>query len=79
MPNFTPEQLIAFHYNDLAADEHNAIQNELRQNWPLHEKYQVIREAALRLDKAMLQPRSSVVAAILNHGAAKMSCALHDN
>lgn len=69
MRNFTPEDLLEFHYNELPADQAKEMADELQNNWALREKLAVIREAAQRLDKSMEKPRKEVVSAILKYAA----------
>jgi len=75
MRNFTPEDLIAFHYNESSLTDTVAIAEALESNWPLQEKYRVIQDAARSLDKAKIAPRRQAVAAILAYGMAEIDTA----
>lgn len=67
MNNFTPEQLVAFHYNELPEDVHAQIAEALAGNWVLQQKYEVITAAAARLDKAMQEAPSQAVDSVLGY------------
>ena len=79
MTNFTPEQLIAYHYQELPAAQHAEIADALQSNWVLQEKYRVISDASHQLDKAMMAPRHTVVQALLAYGKAQFVACLSDN
>lgn len=79
MTNFTPEQLIAFHYQELPPDKSAEIAEALQNNWVLQEKYRVIRDAGKQLDKAMLSPRNTVIQSILAYGNEQFVSCLSDN
>jgi hypothetical protein len=68
MSNFTPEQLISYHYNELTLAEREKMQESLASNWPLLEKYRVVEAAAKSLDKALTSPRRQTVQTILDYG-----------
>ncbi|HSC54869.1 MAG TPA: hypothetical protein VLC98_14650 [Phnomibacter sp.] len=72
MSNFTPEQLIAYHYNELTLSERERLQSEMETNWPLLEKYRVIQDAAKSLDKALTSPRNQTVQTIVDYGMAEL-------
>ena len=69
MHNFTPEDLLEFHYGDL--DDRNAmlLEQALKEDWTLREKMAVIREASNRLDKSFYAPREAVVNRILSYAS----------
>ena len=69
MKNFTPEDLLEFHYHELTAEQELELQSELLHNWALSQKLNVIREAASRLDKSMESPRREAVSRILDYAA----------
>lgn len=72
MRNFTPEDLIAFHYNESSLTDLPAVAEALDNHWPLQEKYRVIKESSRTLDKALTSPRRQSVEAILSYGVAAM-------
>ena len=72
MRNFTPEDLIAFHYNESSLTDTVAIAEALENSWPLQEKYRVIQDAARSLDRAKTAPRRQSVEAILAYGMAEI-------
>jgi tellurite resistance protein len=67
MRNFTPEDLLEFHYNEMQAEERKEMIKTLRENWSLREKLAVIREAANRLNKSIEKPRKESVKTILEY------------
>ena len=69
MKNFTPEDLLEFHYHELTAEQELEMQTELHHNWALNQKLEVIREASCRLDKSMESPRREAVSRILDYAA----------
>ena len=72
MPNFTPEDLLLYHYKALNSTQQNEISNELSTNWALRQKYNVVKEAIYRLDRMPLSsPREKTVENILNYAAEK--------
>jgi hypothetical protein len=73
MDNFTPEHLIAYHYNELTLVERERMQEALESNWPLLEKYRVLQEATRTLDKAKTSPRPQVVQIIIDYGMAEQN------
>lgn len=79
MTNFTPEQLIAFHYKDLPEAELRSIEGALEGSWPLQQKYAVIREAAQRLNKAMIPPPPQAIDKVLRYGQAMLDLAAVEN
>jgi hypothetical protein len=75
MRNFTPEDLIAFHYNESSLIDTPAIAEALDNSWPLQEKYRVIQDAARSLDRAKMAPRRQSVESILAYGMAALDTA----
>lgn len=69
MHNFTPEDLLEFHYGELEAGNAMQMEQALKEDWTLREKMAVIREATQRLDKSMYSPREAVVSRILSYAA----------
>ena len=69
MINFTPEDLLEYYYQETSPEQTAAIENALSQSWSLSDKYQVIVQAAKRLDKSMESPRTEVLQRILNYAA----------
>lgn len=65
MANFTPEDLLLYHYQELPPADMQRIAAALENNWPLQEKYRVIAEAARRLDKSILPPRPETIQKLL--------------
>ena len=72
MPNFTPEDLLLYHYKALDNKRETELFNELSINWPLKEKYEVLKEAIVRLDNMKLSsPREQSVQNILHYASRK--------
>jgi hypothetical protein len=71
MHNFTPEDLLEFHYGELDAGNAMLLEQALNEDWSLREKMAVIREASNRLDKSIYTPREAVVSRILSYAAEK--------
>jgi hypothetical protein len=69
MHNFTPEDLLEFHYGDLEAGNAMRLEQALKDDWTLREKMTVIREASKRLDKSFYAPREAVVNRILSYAS----------
>lgn len=69
MTNSTLEDLIAFMYNEPnAAASKSQIENELKENWTLREKFNVLQESFERLNRVKLQsPRKESIDAILRY------------
>ena len=72
MPNFTPEDLLLYLTGELDEAQNNAITEELQANWPLREKFNVLKEAARRVDTMQLQsPRKQTVQSIIQYAMRK--------
>jgi hypothetical protein len=76
MKNFTPEDLLEFHYHELTAEQEHEMQSELNKNWALRQKLNVIREAASRLDKSMEAPRKEAIGRVLGYAAKHLKAEL---
>lgn len=69
MSNFTPEDLLEYFYQETTPKQTDAVFSALENEWPLQQKYNVITQAAAKLDKSIVSPRLQSVQAILNYGA----------
>ena len=67
MPNFTPEDLLLYLYNETSAEQARAINAALKKDWTLREKLNVLKISMERLDKIVVSPRTEVVLTVLNH------------
>lgn len=67
MPNFTPEDLLLYLYNETPAKKRAAIEAALEKDWTLREKLTVLKASMQRLDKLTTSPRTEVVLNVLNH------------
>ena len=67
MKEFSPEDLLEFHYNEMAPEQRLELEQELKKNWSLKQKMEVICEATKRLDKSLEKPRPQVLDSILQY------------
>ena len=73
MSNFTPEDLLQYYYKELPLESMKLISEALQNNWALKQKYNVIIEAARRLDNSIRPPRKESVDAILKYAEEKIA------
>jgi len=71
MPNFTPEDLILYLYNETTSRQTAAIEKALKKDWTLREKLTVLKASMQRLDKIKQTPRTEVVLNVLNYAREK--------
>ena len=72
MPNFTPEHLLLYEAGELDEILSHAIAEELKINWALREKMNVLKEAASRVNSIKLQsPRKQTVQSIIRYAMHK--------
>lgn len=69
MTNFTPEDLLEYFYQETSPKKTSVIQSALETEWALQQKYNVIMQAAEKLDKSLICPRKQSVNAIIEHAA----------
>jgi hypothetical protein len=67
MYNFTPEDLLQYHYQELGHEEMARLEEALQNDWALNEKLSVIKDASMRLNKSFYSPREQTVRRILNY------------
>lgn len=67
MPNFTPEDLLLYLYNETTSKQTAAIEKALKKDWTLREKLTVLKTSMQRLDKIKQTPRTEVVLNVLNY------------
>lgn len=67
MINFTPEDLLEYHYGEMEASNAKMLEKVLEEDWALNQKRIVIAEAAARLDKSMNAPRQVVLDRIMDY------------
>lgn len=72
MHNFTPEDLLEYHYGEMPAETAICLENVLKEDWTLREKLSVIEEAASRLDKSIYSPSQNSVRNILDYAAERV-------
>ena len=72
MPNFTPEDLLLYQSGELNEMQRAAIEEELKINWALREKFNVIKEAQARLNTMPLHsPRKQTIQSIVYYAIRK--------
>lgn len=72
MPNFTPEDLLMYEAGELSEEESRAIDEELKVNWALREKFSVLKGALTRLNSMNLQsPRRQTIQSIMQYAMHK--------
>lgn len=71
MPNFTPEALLLYLYNETTPRQTAAIEKALKNDWTLREKLIVLKTSMQRLDKIKQTPRTEVVLNVLNYSREK--------
>lgn len=67
MNNFTPEDMIRFLYNEMNAEEKNALLRALETDWALREKFEVLKEAIKSLDTLTFSPRPQAILSIMQY------------
>ena len=70
MYNYTPEEILLYLYKESSPELTTAIEEELKRNWSLREKMEVMRKAMERLDNITISPRTEVVLNVLRYAAA---------
>lgn len=71
MPNFTPEDLLLYLYNETTPRQTAVIEKALKKDWTLREKLIVLKTSMQRLDKIKQTPRTEVVLNVLNYSREK--------
>ena len=71
MPNFTPEDLLLYLYNETTSRQTAAIEKALKKDWTLREKLSVLKTSMQRLEKIKQTPRTEVVLNVLNYSREK--------
>jgi hypothetical protein len=69
MKEFSPEDLLEYQYNEMTPEQIIELEDQLKNNWSLRQKMEVIREAVNRLNKSIEKPRSEAINAILAYAA----------
>ncbi|MBN9296943.1 MAG: hypothetical protein J0I41_08020 [Filimonas sp.] len=76
MSDCTTENLLLYLYGELTQEENEIVEGQLKENWSLREKLQVLKEAGNRLDNTrLLSPRQHTVQEIMHYAARKVSIA----
>lgn len=72
MSNFTPEDLLLYQAGELDDVQSEEIAEELIVNWAFREKFNVIKEAFMRLNTMKLQsPRKQTLQSIMRYAMRK--------
>jgi hypothetical protein len=69
MINFTPEDLLEYHYGEMPPSQAAMLEKVLEEDWALNQKRIVIAEAAARLDKSIYAPRQIVLDRIIDYAS----------
>ncbi len=72
MHNFTPEDLLEFYYGEMPESIAADLRIQLETNWSLKQKLSVIDEAATRLNKSIISPRTEVVDRIMVYASKQL-------
>lgn len=70
---FTPEDLLEYYYQETSPEKTQAIALAFETNWALLQKFDVICQAAERLDKTIRSPRPASVQAIMDYATADLT------
>ena len=70
---FTPEDLLEYYYQETSPEKSQAIALELAGNWALQQKFDVIFQAAERLDKSVRSPRPCSVESVLRYATSHLT------
>lgn len=73
MPTFTTEDLLVYMYNEMSADKAADLEQALKTDWALQQKYSVLAEAQSMLNHTKLSsPRSNTIDSILRYAGSKL-------
>lgn len=64
---YTPENLLQYLYKETSLAENASIEAALENDWTLREKFEVLRKAALQLEKLQYAPRKESILNILQY------------
>ena len=67
MLNYTTEDLLLYLYRETSDKESANIREALENDWDLKEKYDVLKNSMLALDKMIESPRPESIKAILSY------------
>lgn len=71
MTSFTPEDLLLYLYKETSALKTAAIEEALKTDWPLREKFIILQTSAQRLDYIETSPRTEIIMKIFNYAREK--------
>ncbi len=71
MTSFTLEDLVLYLYNETSPMQTIAIEEALKTDWPLREKFSVLKNSSQRLDHIKVSPRTETILKILNYAREK--------
>lgn len=64
---YTPENLLQYLYKETSLAENASIEAAFENDWTLREKFEVLRKAALQLEKLQYSPRKESILNILHY------------
>jgi len=73
MTSFTLEDLVLYLYKETSPMQTIAIEEALKTDWPLREKFTVLQTSAKRLDHITTSPRNEAIRKIFNYAREKSS------
>jgi hypothetical protein len=71
MQSFTPEDMLLYLYKETSPELTVAIEEALKKDWTLREKFDVLKTSMQRLTKITESPRTEVVLNILKYARKK--------
>jgi len=73
MPNFTPEDLLLYLYQEASPEMMQEVEKSLAEDWTLREKLAVLKASIQRLDTIRETPRTEIVLQVLNYAREKIA------
>ncbi len=72
MTLYTPEDLLQYLYKETSPQQTAGIENALKEDWALREKFEVIKASVSSLNTVIESPRTEVVLRVLNYARETM-------
>lgn len=76
MKDFSPEDLLEYHYGEMNAEKSRKLEERLVTDWTLREKLEIIKEASQKLDNSLESPRKKSVDFIIQYAEAHFSATI---
>ena len=70
MLNFSTEDLMQYLYHETTQHQSVAIENDLKSDWDLMDKFIVLKETLQKLDETLDSPRPQAISAIMRYANA---------